>query len=264
MRRCFIVLLALLPALAACSSHLDPDPPAPRPTGPLYSPNGEPLSGGPLGNPSCQDALGRWFDRLDSSHAGTIDLAAFLADAKRQFAAMDLNRDGEITPDELARYRVAYMADLRVVDANEEDDTLRPDQLSPPSSKGKAGGRAGAPGGNSPGAGVIAGGLGSGTAPAGSKTPVLSDQPAEAEGIGANMPGASMGVNGRDSNRSDASPLELARDRPDPVMIADVTLRNRVTLAEFLDYARENFAELDTNHDGRLSKNELARSCAKQ
>ena len=55
----------------------------------------------------------------------------------------------------------------------------------------------------------------------------------------------------------------MARDRPDPVMIADVTLRNRVTQAEFLTYERQNFAELDTNHDGRLSKDELTRSCLK-
>jgi hypothetical protein len=250
MKRGTVVLLALLPALAACSGQGDPAPPAPRPTGPLYSPNGEPLSGGPLGHPSCQDALGRWFDHLDTSHTGAIDLAAFLADARHQFAAMDLNHDGQITPDELARYRVAYMADLRVADANEEDDTLRPDQLSSSASKEKAGGHAGV--------------MGSSPPPAGSTTPVLSDQPAQAEGIGANMPGASMGKDGRDPNHMDTSSLELARDRPDPVMIADVTLHNRVTLAEFLDYARANFAGLDTNHDGHLSKGELARSCAKQ
>jgi hypothetical protein len=38
-------------------------------------------------------------------------------------------------------------------------------------------------------------------------------------------------------------------------------LRNRVTLAQFLDYERANFAELDINHDGRLTKAELTRSC---
>ena len=51
-------------------------------------------------------ALAGWFDRVGSGKAGTIDLAAFLADASRQFAAMDINHDGQLTPDELARYRV--------------------------------------------------------------------------------------------------------------------------------------------------------------
>jgi len=74
----------------------------------IYSPNGEPLSGGPLGHPSCEDALARWFDRLDTDRTGTIDLDQYLADAQRQFTAMDLDKQGAITADELARYRAPY------------------------------------------------------------------------------------------------------------------------------------------------------------
>ena len=39
----------------------------------IYSPNGEPLTGGPLGHPSCEEVLARWFDRLDVDRRGTID-----------------------------------------------------------------------------------------------------------------------------------------------------------------------------------------------
>jgi hypothetical protein len=74
----------------------------------IYSPNGEPLSGGPLGHPSCEEALTRWFDRLDLDRKGTIDRDQYLADARRQFTAMDLDKQGAITADELSRYRAPY------------------------------------------------------------------------------------------------------------------------------------------------------------
>jgi hypothetical protein len=74
----------------------------------LYSPAGEPLNGGALGEPSCTDALSAWFERVDRDHDGTIDRDEFLADGRRQFAAMDLDNDGIITPAELAQYRAPY------------------------------------------------------------------------------------------------------------------------------------------------------------
>jgi hypothetical protein len=240
LKRCAVVVLALLPALAACGGHRDREPQSARSTGPLYSPNGEPLSGGPLGHPSCQEALAGWFDRIDAHHVGTIDLAAFLADARRQFAAMDLNHDGQITPDELAQYRMAYAAERRVAEAA-DDDTLRPDQSASRQSDepGGGGGHGGRGGGGEGGAGGGRHGGGSG--------------------------GADPAGGGRGGDKGDAHPStrDIARDRPDPVMIAAVTLRNSVSLAQFLAYEQENFAELDLNHDGRLSKDELTRSCPK-
>lgn len=50
-------------------------------------------------------------------------------------------------------------------------------------------------------------------------------------------------------------------EQPDPVMLADVDLRNRVTLAQFMAYADRNFADLDANHDGRLDKTEILGVC---
>lgn len=93
--------------LIGCS-HDSNRPPRPEYTGILYSPNGEPLSGGVLGYPVCESALSAWFDRVDGNHDGRIDADEFMMDARRQFAAMDLDRSGVITASELARYRAPY------------------------------------------------------------------------------------------------------------------------------------------------------------
>lgn len=157
------------------------NPPPPMAPARLFSPNGEPLSGGPLGHPACRDAMSRWFDRVDTNHDGFIDRAEFRADAERQFKAMDLDHDGEITPDELARYRAPF----------EVDTARRQAEESP-----ERGGR-----------------------------------------------------------------ILRTTEQPDPVMLADVQLRNRVNLAEFMAYADRNFADLDTKHAGRLDKPEILGVC---
>ena len=172
-------LLLLLPLVSGCFWH---DPPPQR--GTLYSPNGEPLSGGRLGHPACADAIAGWFDRLDAGHAGAIDLRAFQADAARQFTAMDLDKDGVLTPAELAQYRAPYVDAPVVQDKTRQDERGR--ELRPP---------------------------------------------------------------------------PPTRERADPVMLADTGLRNRVTRTEFLAYASRTFAGLDTNRDGRLSRDELTRAC---
>jgi hypothetical protein len=177
-RRLALALLAVA-VVASCGHGDDDDAPkgAPR----LYSPNGEPLNGGPLGFPSCETAMGRWFDRTDRDHDGTIDGAEFLADARRQFALMDLDKDGILTPAELAAYRLPYESE----------------PVAPP-----------------------------------------SDKKRRREGRAYN-------------------------DQPDPVMLADLGLHNQVTLADFLAYARRQFADLDRDRDGHIEKAEAMRLCAK-
>jgi hypothetical protein len=100
-----LVLLLLLPGGCAGPSEDSGTSPIQRH---IFSPNGEPLNGGALGMPGCSEALARWFDRVDSDHDGTIERTEFLDDAKRQFAVMDLNRDGVITPAELSLYRAPF------------------------------------------------------------------------------------------------------------------------------------------------------------
>jgi hypothetical protein len=204
--RCCIVLLAALPALGGCSSHrADPALSAARRQSQLiYSPNGEPLSGGALGAPSCIDAMSGWFERVDANHDGVIDRDEFLADSRRQFAVMDLDKDGVVTPGELGQYRQPFLSTAtRLVAA-------------------------------------------AGTPPAGE---------------GARRERGGQGQPRRGTNDSDDA---VPQDRPDPVMLADVNLRNRVTLADFMAYESRNFADLDRRRNGRLDKAEITRSCGPQ
>jgi len=175
------LLLLLLPAVSGCfwRDH------APTQRGTLYSPNGEPLSGGRLGHPSCADALGRWFDRVDANHDGAIDRNEFLADAARQFALMDLDKDGVLTPAELAQYRAPYAEAPQVEEAPAQDD----------------------------------------------------------------------------ERRRELRPTRAGPERPDPVMLADTGLHNRVTREEFLAFASRTFAGLDADHDGRVTRAELTALC---
>ncbi|MBI3444349.1 MAG: hypothetical protein HY055_03045 [Magnetospirillum sp.] len=101
------LLLALL--LASCSAPA-PEPGAPqRPRGIQFSPNSEPLDGGPLGTPRCEEAMAQWFARVDANHDGALDRQEFLSDARAQFARMDLDHDGFITADELWTYRQPHV-----------------------------------------------------------------------------------------------------------------------------------------------------------
>jgi hypothetical protein len=190
-KRYRIAALALVAALGACSLF-DKEPPPVR-LGPLYSPNGEPLSGGALGEPKCDDAMRRWFARVDADRDGTIDLGEFLTDARRQFAAMDLEHSGVLTPAVLAQYRTPFLSDRarRQASNDDEDDDDRRNRHN----RGGNGGPA------------------------------------------------------------------IGLDRTDPVMIADVNLRNRVTLDDFIAYARSNFAALDTDRNGRLTSDEIVAVC---
>ena len=74
----------------------------------LYSPNGEPLNGGPLGRPTCQEALSGWFDEVDLNHDGVISRAEFMADARTQLNHMDIDQNGYLVSEELERYRLPY------------------------------------------------------------------------------------------------------------------------------------------------------------
>lgn len=102
-----LIALALVLTCTGCGSsrethHRDAGPTV------LYSPNGEPLSGGPLGQPSCEAALSGWFNRIDANHDGAVDRQEYLADARSQFQKMDIGHDGYITASKLTVYRAPY------------------------------------------------------------------------------------------------------------------------------------------------------------
>ena len=54
---------------------------------------------------------------------------------------------------------------------------------------------------------------------------------------------------------------QIPADVVDPVMSADKSLSFKVSREDFIAQANEDFAELDKNHDGKLSKEELVASC---
>ena len=97
-----VVACLALAILAACSDAPKGPPP------PTFSPNGEPLVP-PQWPQDCEAAIDQWFDRLDTSHAGGISLAALTADAERQYRLMDLRHDGKVTAEELSKYRLRMM-----------------------------------------------------------------------------------------------------------------------------------------------------------
>ncbi len=103
------VVMVVMVGLSGCTGHDDgaPDPSLP-PTSILYSPNGEPLNGGTLGKPTCQEAMGRWFDRVDSNHDGVVSRDEFLSDARTQFKRMDIDGTGILVPEELDRFRLPF------------------------------------------------------------------------------------------------------------------------------------------------------------
>ncbi len=168
---------------------------------PIFSPNGEPLNGGPLGHPACNDAVASWFARVDADHDGTIDRDEFLADTRRQFAVMDLNKDGEITSAELGAYRAPFGATPSFSPAEEPG---APANTAEPGSRRRRG--------------VSTGGLGA------------------------------------------RKSVDTTNDTPDPVMSADVNLKFRVNLSDFVAYEKKEFSALDLKRNGRVTLGEVQQS----
>jgi hypothetical protein len=74
----------------------------------FLSPAGEPFriaAGGP-------SPLATWFAGADADHDGVLTFAEFRADFRRFFATLDTNHDGEIAPDEVARYETEILPEI--------------------------------------------------------------------------------------------------------------------------------------------------------
>ena len=97
-----VLLVALTLPLCGCWGGHEPPKPA------IFSPNGEPLVG-PGWPADCDDALGLWFDRVDSNHDMLVSRDEYEADALRQYAVMDMRHDHKVSASELAAYRQSVM-----------------------------------------------------------------------------------------------------------------------------------------------------------
>jgi hypothetical protein len=56
--------------------------------------------------------LTAWFAGADADHDGVLTFAEFRADFRRFFATLDTNHDGEIAPDEVARYETEILPEI--------------------------------------------------------------------------------------------------------------------------------------------------------
>jgi hypothetical protein len=124
-----IVLCVLAVALGGCHTFGNSDGNRVPGVRIQFSPNAEPLSGGPLGQPKCEEALSGWFDRTDRNRDGVIDREEFLADARLQFERMDQRHAGYVTAADLSVFRAPYEpvpGSEHNVDSRAQDDTSGP------------------------------------------------------------------------------------------------------------------------------------------
>lgn len=181
-----------------------------------------PLFASPMGEPfHGEGGESRWFGGADTNGDGALSLAEMDADALRFFKTLDRAGDGEIDPDDLDYYETVLFPQIRVAEA-------RGGQTNRVGGRGVGGGRRGGMGGRRGGGGERRDG---------------GDQRGSR---------ASAAVAGR-QGAGRFSYLNI----PEPVATADTNLARGVSRQEFLDAANERFALLDTNHDGRLTLQEL-------
>jgi len=240
MRRLIAVSLIAVgvgPGFAGWAAPPDGAPPGGFSHGPVFiSPMGEPFRTHATADTAPDLA---WFQSVDTDHDGKITLAEFRASAARFFATLDVNKDGEIDPDELERYETEVAPEVRMA-------------MGDMGGGGGPGGGGGMRHGRGGGHGGSHGGMGG----------------------GGPMGGGEMGGDGRMGGGDGDAPggggrhagmPEIRRgagrfgyfDLPEPVAAADSNLNRGVSLKEFDDAAIHRFALLDTAHNGYLSRDTL-------
>ena len=198
-----------------------------RPHGGLFlSPIGEPFRS----EDPAADNVGTWFAQADTDHDGALSLAEMQADAARFHALLDVNHDGEIDPEELARYENEIAPEVQVGM-----------QMHERAGFGRGGGFGGGGGWGGGGGGGHRGGGGRG-------------------GYGGHGGGereSRPGPNGGFDEGLEGAGRYSFINIPEPVISADADLNRGVSRAEFAAAAGRRFVMLDTNHDGRLTRDEL-------
>lgn len=78
---------------------------------PFISPIGEAYRA----HSETDDTLADWFNRADRDHDGVLTQAEMVTDAERFFALLDIDHDGELGPDEVARYEHDIAPEIQVM-----------------------------------------------------------------------------------------------------------------------------------------------------
>ncbi|MES2055234.1 MAG: EF-hand domain-containing protein [Pseudomonadota bacterium] len=230
-----ICLTVLTTTLVTTPGHAQDAPPPGTPaTHPSGTPGDRPhgrLFISPMGEPFRGDKpADAWFDGADTNHDDALDLAEFTQDERRFFALLDRGHDGEIDPDDIENYETAIAPEIRVRDFGGGGGGAHR------GGGGGGGGRhgGGGGGGHRGGGGGMRGGGGGGeseASPSGGETRVTY-------------------------GKQGAARFSYF-DFPEPVTIADTNFNRGVDAREFDTAARQRFALLDKNGDGKIEKSEL-------
>jgi Ca2+-binding EF-hand superfamily protein len=214
-------LPALLLTLAAAQAVSASPPIGPhRFARTFISPMGEPFRPTTRG----EDALADWFRQADLNRDGQITADEMQADADRFFGELDTSHDGEIDPDELTHYEEIVAPEIRT---SSSATFIMPASVDDAQSESGHGGYG--RGGGGGGGGGNRGGHGGGGGHGG-------------QGGGGGGPEGYQG----------ASRFGLL-DLPEPVIAADTDFNRGVSKEEFRKAARQRFTALDVDHRGRLT-----------
>ncbi len=217
---------------------------APRRFGPLFiAPSGQPFRGAP-GEPYPSAA---WFAQADANHDGKLEKREFTDDFEHYFNTLDLDHNGRLDPDEIARY----------------EHDLVPETASAGYEGGFGGGGEGRGGGRGGGHGGRGGGHRGGAG--GSTFPISSghgggsgwqdgqEEPQQSEDSGPSRP---VGEPITGAGRFGLINI------PEPVAGMDMNLDGTVTQAEMRAAALRRFGLLDVDNRGYLTLADLPRTPA--
>jgi Ca2+-binding EF-hand superfamily protein len=220
-----LLMLALLaPAAQAPASASTPITVTGHPWAPFISPMGEPFRA----RTPTDDTLADWFNQADRNHDGVLTVDEMIADAERFFAKLDTDHDGEIGPEEIARYEYDIAPEIQVMSRTRPVAGQRIPVVKKPRTDDSAD----------------------------------SDDPDDSLSRGrsrerqrerAGEVDSSLGIGGALQGAARYSLLNI----PEPVASADTDFNRSITLEEFRQAAIARFQLLDSTHQGRLTLAQL-------